>query len=393
MAAGIFVPVTHAAALWDDRLELFIAESVTRDDNVFRLSSRLDPAMVLGTPSKGDTYYTTSFGFKLDVPASRQSFHARLARNITRYNRFTVLNLDDGRDGQAAWLWQVGNDLSGQLGYTETFALASLANVVSGVQSGTPNFLKTQRAFFNSEYRVTPRWRFRGEASRRKQSNEVPAFQVNDAIIDGAGLVVTYVTPADNQAGLSMEVEDGRFPNQQLFFFDNAYRQERVTVVTDWAISGHSRVSARAGRISRSHDRLPQRDFQGATFHVAYDWKPAGRLTLTAAAQRDISAVEEINTSFVLVEGVALRPKLRLTEKVDVSGSFEYSDRDYLGDPALGSVPVRTDHVRSAGLTVSYRPIRTVTLEIAVLRETRSSTAAFGDYELNAARMSARIGF
>jgi len=41
-----------------------IAQSFARDDNVFRLSSRSDPASVLGTPSKAGTYSTTSAGLK-----------------------------------------------------------------------------------------------------------------------------------------------------------------------------------------------------------------------------------------------------------------------------------------------------------------------------------------
>jgi len=391
IAAGALVP-PKALALWDDKLELFVSESVTHDDNVFRVSSGVDLAPVLGTSSKGDTYQTTSLGFNFDVPVARQRFRGGLNWNDARYERFSFLDLT-GRNGRAEWLWQLGNDLSGQMGYSETLALASLANIQGGVQSTTPNPLLTRRAFFNAAYLLTPRWRFQGEASRRKQSNEAPAFQANDVIVDGGGLAVSYVSPANNQIGLSMGVEEGRFPNQQLSLFDNAYRQQRVAVVTDWTITGHSRVRARVGRVSRSHDRSPQRDFEGAAFHAEYDWKPTGKLTLTAVALRDISAVEEVNTSFVLVEGVALRPTLRLTENVNVQGNFEYSNRDYLGDPLLGSTPVRSERVRAAGLTVAYRPLRTVTLEIAMRRESRSSSVVSGDYELNVVAVSARMGF
>ena len=133
VVAGVLVPVTDAVALWDDKLELFAAQTLTRDDNVFRISSGLDPAAALGSSSKGDTSSTTSLGFNLDVPESRQRFQGGVTWNKTRYDRFTVLNWD-GHQGQGIWLWQVGNDISGQLGYTETFALASLANVQSGVQ-------------------------------------------------------------------------------------------------------------------------------------------------------------------------------------------------------------------------------------------------------------------
>jgi len=397
IAAGVLVPVTDAVALWDDKLELFAAQTLTRDDNVFRISSGLDPAVALGSSSKGDTYSTTSLGFNLDFPVSRQRFQGGVTWNKTRYDRFTVLN-GDGHQGQGIWVWQVGNDISGQLGYTETFGLASLANIQSGVQSSTPNFLTTQRAFFNAAYLLTPRWRLRGEAGRLKQSNEVPERKVNDTSTDSVDLTVSYVTPVSNQIGLGVRVEDSRLPNRQFVagdLFDNSYRQQNVAAVTDWTLTGSSHLSARVGSVRRTYTQLPQRDFEGGTFNAAYDWKPTGKLTLIAAAQKGISTSEQINIGFVLVKGVALRPALRLTDKVNIAGAFEYSNREYRSDPALalGVVPNRTDRVRSAAVTASYRPIRTVTLQMALLHETRSSTAAFGDYAANVVSATARIGF
>lgn len=391
---GCLTPATDANALWGDRLELFVAEAVTNDDNVFRISSQRDPAAVLGSPSKGDTYHTTSFGFNLDVPVSRQRFLGGLTLNNTSYDRFTVLDFD-GHDGRAVWKWQIGNELSGQLGYTETLALASLANIQSGVQSSTPNPLKTQRMFVNAAQMLTSRWRLQGELSRREQSNGV--FQENDIGINGTDLTVSYITPADNQVGVNLRVEDGRFPNGQtvgIDVIDNDYRQQSVAAVLGWTLTGHSRVNARAGWISRSHDQLAERDFTGPIFHAAYDWMATGKLTLSATAQRDVSAAEQVNTSFVLIKGVALRPTLRLTEKIGISGILEYSDREYFIDPRLvfGAVPP-SEKVRAAAVTTTYRPLRTVMLEMNWRRESRSSTIAFGDYLAEIVSVSARIGF
>ncbi len=395
--AGVLVPVTDAVALWDDKLELFASQTLTRDDNVFRLSSGLDPAAALGSSSKGDTSSTTSFGVNLDAPVSRQRFQGGVTWNQIRYGRFTILNFD-GHEGRGTWLWQLGSDISGQLGYTETFGLASLANVQSGVQSSVPNFLTMRRTFFNATYLLTPRWRLQGEAGSLKQSNEAPERKVNDTSTDSVDLTASYVTPVSNQIGLSARVEDGRLPNRQFVagdLFDNSYRQQNVAAVTDWTLTGSSHVNARVGSVRRSYTQLPQRDFEGSTFQAAYDWKPTGKLALTAAAQKGISAIEQINIGFVLVKSVALQPTLRLTDKVNLAGTLGYSNREYRSDPALtlGVVPSRTDRVRSAAVTASYRPIRTVTLQMALLHETRSSTAAFGDYAVNVVSVSARIGF
>lgn len=397
IVAGIFSPVTNAVALWNDKLEVFVAETITHDDNVFRVSGESNPATGLGSSSKGDTYTTTSLGFRFDVPVSRQRFLGELSWNDNRYDRFTVLNFT-GHNGRAIWQWQAGNDLSGQVGYTSTRSLASLANVQGGVQSSTPNPVEKRNAFFNAIYMLTPRWRLKGELTDSRESNAVPEFQVNDVGINGTGLTVSYVTPADNEVGVNIRVAEARYPYPQLVagnLVDNAYRQQYVALVSGWTISGRSHLSAQLGRVKRSYDQLSQRDFENTIFHAAYEWKATGKLTLTADVQRDISAIEEVNTGFVFVQGVALRPAFKLTEKINIAGALEYSDRDYLGDPGLvaGTVQPRSDRVRSAALTVSYRPIRRVWLEAAMRRETRSSTAAFGDYQTNIVGVSAGISF
>src|SRR6185295_6682462 len=62
-------PTLDACALWGDQLTPFVAETVTRDDNVSRLADGVDPLVALGAPSGRDTYHTTSAGFAFKVPA------------------------------------------------------------------------------------------------------------------------------------------------------------------------------------------------------------------------------------------------------------------------------------------------------------------------------------
>ena len=353
--------------------------------------------MVLGSPSKSDTYGTTSLGFNLDLPLGRQRLQGGFTYNHTRYQRFTVLDWD-GHQARAVWLWQAGSDLGGQLGYRENVALASLANIQSGVQSSTPNLLTARTAFLNAAYLLTPRWRLRGEANWLEQSNSAAERQVNDVTVNGLDVTVSYVTPADNQIGLGAKVADGSFPNRQVVAgtaFDNAYRQQNVGAVMDWRLSGHSRVTGRAGRVSRNYAQLSQRDFADDAYEATYEWRPAGKLALTALAQRDISAVEEINVSLVRVKRAALFPALKLTEKTGLTGTLEYSEREYFGDPGLvvGTVAPRTERVRALGLAALYRPVPRATLELALRRETRSSSVALGDYAVTIVGLTGRLAF
>ncbi len=395
-AAGLSLPAAKAFALWDDKLTLFAEERATRDDNVFRISKDVDPA-IIGASSRGDTYRTTSLGLTFDVPVSRQRFQAGYTWNATRYNQYTDLD-SDSHDARASWMWQLGNDASGQLGYTETFALASFAFT----QSRIPDPLRTRQAFFNAAYLVTPRWRLQAGVRGLDQANGDPQRQIFDVNIRYTDVILSYVTPSNTSVGLSARTEDGRFPNHGSSA-DNAYRQDSVGIVGDWTMTGASHLSGRADRVSRRYAQVPQQDFDGNIARAQYDWKPTGKFSLAAVAQRDIYPYLDIGSSFVLVKGVTLRPALSLTEKIDVSGTFEYSVRDFLGNPGLasGASSRRTDRMRSGTATVSYRPSRTLTLLMSAQREGRSSnvvpdpTAAVPpvDYVANVFSVAARITF
>lgn len=382
-AAALLCFAPDALALWGDRAEVFASESITYDDNVFRVSDA----------EEDDSYTTTSVGVRLDIPLSRQRFLGGIGWDRTSYDRFDFLDFT-GRRGQAVWQWRAGSDLSGEIGYMETSALSSLANVPSGgVNVRTANPLKTQTTHVDAAYLLTPRWRLRAAVGAFKQSNEVPEFQINDISVDRLGLTGSYVSPAGNELGINARTEDASYPVRQPVgpaLVDNAYRQQHVEIVTDWTLTGRSHLDARAGRVYRRFSELQQRDFQGTTLYAAYEWTPTGKFSLTAVLQRDISEVEEVNIGFVWLQGIALRPTFRVSEKIELWGSLGYSDREYLGDPQTAN---RTDQVHTGEFTVSFRPVRSLRLNASARREARSSTQASGDYTVDVFSLTARIGF
>ena len=382
----------RALALWDGKLTPFVEEKVTRDDNVFRLSKNVDPAVAIGSTSTGDTYQTTSLGLNLDAPLSRQRFQAGYTWSATRFEQFTDLDFT-GHDARAMWLWQLGNDLSGQLGYTDNLALAPFAYT----QSSTPDPLRTRQAFLNAAYLVTPRWRAQAGGGAFQQKNGNTTLQPNDITITSGDANLAYVTPANTSIGLSAHVEEGRYPNRTFVPGqpDDSYRQASVGLIADWTVTGVSHLVARAGRLSRRYPNTPQVDFDGNIAVVEYDWKVTGKLSLTGVLRRDISPFADIQSSFVLVRGGTVRPLLSVTEKIDVGALLDYSIWDYLGDSGLvsGAVLGRVDHVLSAAASLTYKPVRSISLQLSVQRESRTSNVATADYLANVASLTARLSF
>jgi exopolysaccharide biosynthesis operon protein EpsL len=391
VACAALLPAAEATALWDDKLELFIQETVTYDDNVFRLPDGVNP---VGATKRSDTSFTTSPGFNLDIPYSRQRFVGGLRWNFVRYNTFKELDFD-GHEARAAWLWQAGNDLSGQLGYTQTEALASLANSRDGLLLGTPNSLDTQRFFLNASYNLTPRWGLRGEVSRLEQENSLPQQQFNNIVIDAAEAGVFYITPLKNSVGVGVRLEDGNYPERGFVpgtGLYESYQQVNVDGIVDYNITGRSRLNLRAGIVSRRHDEVPQLDFDEGTYRLTWDWQAPGNFAMNTVLRREVSPLDDTYATFVLVTGVILTPTLRLTEKISLGATLDYSSREYLTE-GVALVVDRHDRVRTAILGLSYRALRAVTLNLSVMHQTRTSSVPFDDYEANVAGATLRVAF
>jgi len=381
---------TQAFALWGDRLELYVQENVVYDSNIFRLSDARASALNLG--EKSDTYYVTTAGLNLDLPVSRQRFRVGLALNESRFDRFKQLNFG-GHDANAVWLWQLGNELNGDLGYTKTKTLASFTNVLTVV----PSTVEAERAYASANYLLTPRWRIGAAVDERRRRYSDPGRQVNDIDITSGEGSLTYLTPRGNSIGLLHRIEDGRFLNQQFvggLGINNAYTQETTAVVVDWTVTPKSHLNMRVGSVKREYEQqvpgFANRDFDSYTARVVYDWRPTERFTLTGIALKEISGIEDIETSFVVIKGFALRPAWRITEKTTLSGSLDTSRREYHGDPTLTQ---RNDRVNSAAVALTWQALRNVQFAATLQHEKRTSNIPDIDYTFTQVGVRARVGF
>ena len=383
----------QALALWGDQVELFATETITYDSNVFRLSDGVDPNVAINSPKRSDWWSLTSLGFNVNVPIGRQRIQGGYAHNFSRYDRFSQLDFE-GYNARALWLWEVGNQLSGQLGYTETKTLADFRNF----QSVTANELKTSRAFFTGAYLLTPEWKLNLGGDAAEQRNGDPARRVNDVDVTGVDAGVTFISRAGNQLGVVVRSEDGNYPNNQIVAgtpVNNSYTQNTAALVLDWTFTPQSHLFMRGGWVERKYDQVPGRNFDDSTGRMQFDWRPTGKLTISAIALKEVSPLEDIQTSFVLIRGFSLRPTWQITEKTSLALSLDTSERRYLGDPGLvvGTTAPREDKVHGALLVLTWLPLRNVQVIGTALRESRSSNLVNGDYDVTVISARARIAF
>jgi hypothetical protein len=386
-----------AAALFDDRLEIVVGQSATHDDNVFRLARGVDPVTALGTSDRSDTYHATSLGLKFDVPQASHRYRGGLGVDRYQFGRFSNLELE-GHRGSFDWTFSGADVLTTRVGYSQSHTLASLSNIQGGAQSTAANFIDYRRTYVDATYEIAPRWALRAEIGRGAQDNSAPLYALSDLRVTTERLELAYATPAGTRIGLDTQLVDGRLPNRQIVAaqaIDNSYDAIEIGPFIEWQTSPHSRLDARFGRVRRGYDDLGIRNYTGSTYRVAYAWQPVDALTLTAIAQRGISATEEVNVGFVLSESTGLRAHWRHADRVELNFDVENADRVYRGDPlfALGLVPQRSEGVSlmAVGALLHVTPI--VTLDFRWRNERRSANTAGGSYRVNVAGIGVRCSF
>jgi hypothetical protein len=205
---------------------------------------------------------------------------------------------------------------------------------------------------------------------------------------------VSYVTAQENRIGIAVRGEKGRSPEEQLvdgILFDDAYTQWGAGIQGRWVITGHSRFDGRLDYTRRTYEDFTQRNFSGPTFAATYTWTPTGKITVATIASRDVAPLQDINTSFVLVTALTVRPDWQITDKINLRGNLQYAKWDYRGDPALGQ---DYEHrVKAGGIAVMYRPWEKVAITGAYQHERRTSTLVNGDYKVDTVSIEGRVGF
>lgn len=398
-AIGLLAASPPAEALWRGHIQPFVAESITHDDNVFRLSGALDPEAILGSPTTADTYRTMSFGLSFDIPVSAQRFVGRLTTARQRFGRFSNLDLN-GHTEEAYWLWRAGERASGRVGYSQSLVLASFANLQNGFASTVPNFLRRSETRAGARYDLAARWRVNAELTRRRDVNSAQAFRVSNADIDGLSLTSSYVTAAGSKIGVNVRSVRGRLPQPQLIggiAIDNSYTQRSVSAVLDWQITAASHLHGRLGPFSRRYADLPGRGIRDWSLDAVYDWSPTDEVKIRTSLQRGISETEQVDVGFVFVEQISLEPVWQLTDEISLGLELQRGRRTYRGYPgtadALGSAASVSERVSTAAMTVSYRPTRRLRVRFALRHEHRSSPVPAAAYGAQIVSVELRAAF
>ncbi|MBI3432283.1 MAG: outer membrane beta-barrel protein [Hydrogenophilales bacterium] len=397
-----------------DTFRPFVSYGTYFDSNLFRLADNASP----GT-QRDDRYSILSAGLNVDWKPGRQEIVVKVVKTQVRYDRNIRFD-SDGSDYQAIWNWRLGNRLSGNLGATETLSQSNFAAV------GQLNNLVTQkRRFGRAEWEFHPRWRIGGGVEASDYSNGASSLISQDVQQLVKDVVFGYYLPKGSSLRAQVRRTDANYPNPQVLastcsFFvfcppfpvvpsevvDNSYKQTEYNLLGDWLVSGKLTLHGQAGWVDRQYENVLQGNFNpffppqlkdrpnssGFAGRISADWFPTGKTLLNVLAYQELGGAQDINASSVLKKGVSVNGVWLMREKWRLNAGATFENRFFKGDPGTTQLQ-RNDDTLSTTLSVSYLPIRAVTVDVGVSAGRRDSNIAVEDYRFHMVYANVRADF
>lgn len=379
MGVLLLMPFTACQAVLDD-FTPYAYGKVLHDSNVFRVSGSDEAIALTGDNTKDDTITTLGAGLKSDLKLSRQHllFDADLAR--VTYNTFGILDHTRAK-GRAAWKWQVGNLWSGDLGYRYVRRMSSFYER----STPTKDMRTTRTTYFNAGYRLSPDLTLIGKAI-----SEDTSFQERDRLdrVSTTGQFETqYRNTLNTRVGLRARYTQYDLKNEQLIAgvpVNNDFNETELSGVFYWEGSAKSSLEARLGYTMLRYDELSDRNFNGLTSRLTYFWAISGKTRLDLAIWRETSSLSREIITYVLSQGISLKPSWSVTRKVALQGELAYIQNDFQGEnetrQTLG-LQNRKDNTRRYSIGANWTPRNFMSLRVGYRVENRDSTIDSIDFD------------
>ena len=357
------------------------------DNNLFRLAES-EYALL---PERSDQYGVLSAGLNVDWKPGRQQILASANKTQVRYSRNAQLDYD-GSDYSLKWNWRVGNYWSGQVGTTETVSQSSFENLGPQIN----NQVTSDNRFVSAQWQIHPRFSAELGASEAVVKNSTVQQKPLDYEAKSASATLIYSTPkGSNLRGQVLRV-NGEYPNRLAsIFVDRAYTQTEFNLFGDWHLSGKLTPHARIGYIQRENDTVSQRNFSGFAGRLSADYYPTSKTVLNWAVYRELGNSDDINASYQINTGTSLGAAWLVTSKITLRANGSYENRSFQGDTGFAppGLVQRNEDTLSGSLSLSYSPVRPVTIDLGLQAGSRDSNIQANDYTFNLFYVSLRADF
>lgn len=394
-----------ASADINDTFSILLSTNYMYDSNIFRLSERTNPRLLLGTPSKADQVITSSATIRFDKRYSLQRFQFDGSFVDTRYINFDTQSFA-AFNYKGNWFWSLTPRFHGNLGVNHREMLNSFASLTGFSNFGTRNKRIDDEYLFNGVYEIDGVWRLLGGISHVSRKNTQIFSQDFNNTVQYAEGGIRYAFPSGSSLTYKFKYGLGEYHNRPQpiisSLFDNRFNDTEHEMRLIWPITGKTSVNAYLGHFERNHSHFSQRDFSGLIGGVDVDWKITGKTYLSLSWSHNLAnfqtsrfqqfiSTSAFSSSYMVSDRLTVTPAWQITPQTTLRLRYDFANRDFRG--AVIPIPLagRTDNVHTGSVSLEWQPLKEILLSTTFQRDHRSSSVPGFDYDSTMGSVAVRL--
>jgi hypothetical protein len=296
---------------------------------------------------------------------------------------------------RADWLWEIGNQTDGVVGYARSKRLIDLGEV----DTPTREMITEERAVVDGGYRFHPNWRIFAAFAHERSKRDFDEIEWLNATSFTTSL--TYRTPLASEVGALVRATRGEArvevpvsATDEVSLIDD-YDEMEVAATLNYALGAQLRIAGRIGYLERNYENIPARDFDGTSYRLTADWLPTQKLIFTLEGYRFPQSSSDITATHVLREGAVFGVSWAATFKLVFTARYIDERRRYVGDlDALrAGILQRDDTLRFWRFGVGWEPQRHLQVGLGFDWGERTSNLPSAEYDYQQVMLNGRWTF
>ncbi|MDX9740823.1 MAG: hypothetical protein RBT81_06550 [Gammaproteobacteria bacterium] len=367
---------------------------LVHDDNLFRLSGEDEARQVLGDDDMDVVILRYGAGFDLELPIRRQLLRASLGMTRNQYDSHDFLDHTE-LQGRGDWHWMLGRLWNGR-------AFAGYRRDISPFEDferPVRDTRTTRELGIEARRRLTLQQELALHWTRRETEHDFAPRQIVDRDIDLFAAELLHRGQSSERSWISMraQMRDVSYPRTETvedIQIDNSHDEYELTINFNWNATARSSLDGRAGYARVRHDELTERDFSGGVAALRFRYRIGPRLGVDTSLWRDLNARTNTSASYVISDGIMLRPYWEIGSAMTLEGSLMREDRRFEGDAQIAaSADVREDTIDMAELALLWDPPGILSAHASWRLERLDSTRNAQDYRYQTFSAGVRVTF
>lgn len=394
----------------EDEFDWFVADGITYDDNLFRLSPGVPSPDSSG--SRAEEINTVSAGLDGQWYHSKQKVAVDLRVDNNTFLRNPSLSNVSGNFALSDH-WAAGDRLSGLLEASYTRIMPNFANNRLFFR----NLLDDIVFLGEGRYAIGTHWYARAMAEGSRVLHSRTFERVNDSTSRSAGFGLEYENDGSDYVGAetyqttAQDVAAGRqtiigvdywhtdtsYPGGAFLDgepFDRDFHESTITGELASPLAPKTTLRASGGYLKRDYPGAEVHSYSGVIWDASLTWRMTEQTQISLEGWRALRAFLEVNTDYFVSNLRSITVQWSPTGHLSISAGFSSEHQDYIGASLFATTTApRVDTVRSGQLKLAYSIGRYCQASLTGNRDVRDSNQPLLPYHDTRFGLSLRVQF